>query len=427
VKRLLLLSLLVGCATTGQPPAPEPAEPPGLQLESFDWAWQRIAESHPDPAFEGTTWTALLEQYRPRAAQARTPAELRPVLRAMFAELGESHYGVLGSSVGEALGLDAGVGGDGTLGLTVRYVGDEAYVTRVERGPAADAGVAAGWALLQAGRVDPTAALNTVRASLTSERGAALYADRVVTAALDGPAGTFVEVRLRDGEDTEHTLRLERVAKEGQLQGFGNLPPTRVVVRSDSLDGVGYIAFNIFLPAVSQPFDAAMKRFVEQEVAGVVIDLRGNPGGLGAMVISQSGWFLGDREIKLAELITRQTTLHFSPNPRARRHEGKLAVLVDGLSASTSEILAGGLQAAGRARIFGATTAGMALPSLIERMPNGDALQFVTADLVDGAGRRLEGVGVVPDEPVPLTRAALLTGQDPVLEAARAWILEEPQ
>ena len=79
------------------------------------------------------------------------------------------------------------------------------------------------------------------------------------------------------------------------------------------------------------------------------------------------------------------------------------------------------LQAVGRARIFGSTSAGMALPAAAVPLPSGDRLMYPTADFVDPLKRRIEGVGVVPDQPIAPTPASLSKGADPVLDAAVAW------
>ena len=76
----------------------------------------------------------------------------------------------------------------------------------------------------------------------------------------------------------------------------------------------------------------------------------------------------------------------------------------------------------GRARLFGTTTCGMALPSVFERLPNGDGFQYAVADYVSTSGRRIEGQGVEPHQRVSLERKALLSGRDPVLDAATQWI-----
>lgn len=94
------------------------------------------------------------------------------------------------------------------------------------------------------------------------------------------------------------------------------------------------------------------------------------------------------------------------------------------LSASTSEIFAAGLQDHGRARIFGETSAGAALPAVIERLPNGDLFMHPMADLVRPSGERIEGRGVLPDVAVEVTREGLLKGIDAPLEAALSWIVD---
>ena len=125
---------------------------------------------------------------------------------------------------------------------------------------------------------------------------------------------------------------------------------------------------------------------------GMVIDLRGNPGGIGAMAMGMAGWLVKQTGERLGVMYMRGATLNFFINPRAEAFEGPVAVLVDGSSASTSEIFAGGLKDLGRARIFGTRTAAAALPSVITRLPNGDGFQYAVANYISagrkGAGRQ---------------------------------------
>jgi len=124
----------------------------------------------------------------------------------------------------------------------------------------------------------------------------------------------------------------------------------------------------------------------------------------------------------LGTMYLRDATLNFVINPRAQVFTGPVAVLVDGSSASTSEIFAGGLQDLGRARVFGTHTAAAALPSVFERLPNGDGFQYATANYISKGGKPLEGLGVTPDVEVKVSRQTLLAGHDPVVEAALEWI-----
>ena len=78
-----------------------------------------------------------------------------------------------------------------------------------------------------------------------------------------------------------------------------------------------------------------------------------------------------------------------------------MAILVDAMSGSATECFAGGMQSIGRARVFGQTSMGQALPALFDQLPNGDVLIHAYGDFVTADGTRLEGRGVVPDEMVP--------------------------
>ena len=138
--------------------------------------------------------------------------------------------------------------------------------------------------------------------------------------------------------------------------------------------------------------------------------------------MGMAGWLTDRQEQKLGTMYMRGATLKFIINPRAEAYTGPLAILVDGTSASTSEIFAGGLQDLHRARIFGTRTAGAALPSVITRLPNGDGFQYAVANYISEGGQPLEGQGVTPDVEVRLTRESLLAGHDAVLDAALEWI-----
>jgi carboxyl-terminal processing protease len=159
-----------------------------------------------------------------------------------------------------------------------------------------------------------------------------------------------------------------------------------------------------------------------RDADGLIIDLRGNPGGIGAMSFAMGGWLVSERGLKLGTLVTRDGSLNFTLFPRPRPFKAPVAVLVDELSMSTSEILAGGLKDLKRARVFGVRTPGAALPSTVEVLPNGDRFQYAFANYISANGQPLEGIGVVPDVETPWTRAALLEGRDPAVEAALCWI-----
>jgi carboxyl-terminal processing protease len=164
-------------------------------------------------------------------------------------------------------------------------------------------------------------------------------------------------------------------------------------------------------------------RFVEArlDAPGLIIDLRGNGGGLGWLAMGMAGWLL-EEPAHLGVMSTRETDLKVLVRPRPETFSGLVAILIDPLSGSASEMLAGGLQDLGRARVFGTTSAGAVLPSMVEKLPNGDGFQYAFAHYVSAGGTVLEGRGVTPDDEVEAAQEALLAGRDPVVEAALAWI-----
>jgi carboxyl-terminal processing protease len=197
--------------------------------------------------------------------------------------------------------------------------------------------------------------------------------------------------------------------------------------RTPAGNSAGVIAFNIWMAAIDPMFQKAIDE--HRSADGIVIDLRGNPGGLAAMLMGISGHFLTERK-PLGVMKTRRNELRFASNPRlvnaaGERVEpfaGPLAILVDALTGSASECFAGGMQSLGRARVFGQTSMGQALPAVFDKLPNGDVLIHAFGDFVTANGTRLEGRGVIPDEEVPLTRDDLLAGRDAALERALQWI-----
>jgi carboxyl-terminal processing protease len=174
-----------------------------------------------------------------------------------------------------------------------------------------------------------------------------------------------------------------------------------------------------------------LSRAVESiaDCQGIVLDVRGNPGGVGAMVMGFGGYFV-DSLVSLGTMRTRDLALNFAINPRRLRVKGQetgpfkgpVAILVDAMTASTSEIFATGMQRIGRARVFGERSAGAALPALMHALPSEDVFVHAVADFTDPAGSRIEGAGVIPDELVPLTQADLSKNVDAPLDAAIRWI-----
>ena len=395
-----------------------------LNIDSFEFIWTTIRDQYWDPTFGGLNWQAVHDELRPRMEHASTMQEARHVMREMIERLGKSHFGIIPADVyGDLDEREEGLG-PAITGLDVRVLEGKAIVTKVDDGSSAAAeGVRSGWEVVSVDDVPVAPALRRIGEVDRDSTMLQLHLSRSVQAKLSGAAGSQARVEFVDGGSRHVTKQIERVEPPGPLARFGYLPPMHVWFRSRKVaSNIGYLTFNLFLdPADLMPeFGDALKSCTE--CAGVIIDLRGNPGGLGIMATGLAGWFLDKPDQRLGTMHMRQTPIKFTVNPRLPTYRGAVAILVDGCSASTSEIFAEGMRDLGRARVFGTRTAGAALPSAIDKLPNGDGFQHAVADYISEGGQSLEGAGVIPDVEVKLTREALLGGRDPVLEAAIEWI-----
>jgi len=399
-------------------------------VDTFDAAWRIVRDSHFDPNMNGVDWNAVRTELRPRAQAATTAGELRAVIREMLGRLGQSHFALLPATPDSPRDRPVDISGD--PGIDVRLVGKDVLVTHVDpSSPADTAGVRMGWRVVSVDALPISSAIDTLEPSLP-DRLRVVEAWRAIETRLRGPAGSTATIVFDTGAGRNVTVDIVRQEAPGQPVTIGNLPTMYVQVTSEKRatpagGTAGVIGFNVWMPAVDARFEQAMDQLRGSD--GIVIDLRGNPGGLAAMIRGISGHFVADRK-SLGVMKTRDSELTFAANPRlvtadAQRVEpfaGPVALLLDGLSGSATECFAGGMQSIGRARVFGQVSMGQALPALFDTLPNGDLLIHAYGDFVTPDGTRLEGRGVIPDQAVPLRREDLLAGRDAPLDAALAWI-----
>ncbi len=428
-------------ARSAKPAAVLTADEQKVNADSYEYVWKTVRDKYWDAKIKGIDWTAAGEKYRAQAATATTQDEARAAMNALLHELGESHFGVFGVAEAGTEKDDAGHkgttqatdGGAGELGLVVRLSGHQAIVAELAEGGAAEAaGIKRGWVLVAVGKARVAKAIDSLSALEERTRGVTFA--QVMGHRLDVKAGRTVVLGFLDENDKARVVSVTASPAKSVPVKFGNIPEVQVARESRLLPGgVGYTRLSIFFdPAGTATwFNKSLNEMnADGQMKGLILDLRGNPGGIGAMAMSFGGFLVHQKGVQLGTMYQRSlnpgetTALKFIILPRTKTYDGPVAVLVDEFSVSTSEILAGGLQDIGRARVFGRPTPGMALPSYIENLPNGDKFQFVVANYISAGGKPLEGRGVQPDELIPLDRKLLAASPtDPVIAAASRWIL----
>ena len=425
----VVLTLGVQSSLLAQEPDPKHATKPAAlsdkkrakNIDSFEVIWKTIRDKHFDPKLGGLNWQAIHDELRPKVERATSMKEARAAMSDAIDRLGQTHFGIIPGE--EYEDIENVKSGPGEVGLDLRIVDGRAVVTSVHAGQSAQSGgVKTGWVIDKIGGKPVAQALKSAEVAYAKTGMVAAYKTRTVASRLHGPIGSRVAIDFFDDKDKPVHLELTARKPTGVAANFGHLPTYYVRFTARRIDGtVEYVSLNIFFDLVN-----VLKQFAEaietnRDADALIIDLRGNPGGMGAMSFAIGGWLVSERGSKLGTLITRDGSLNFTLQPRRRPYEGPVAVLVDELSMSTSEILAGGLKDLKRAKVFGTKTPGAALPSTVVELPNGDLFQYAFANYISTGGKPLEGVGVVPDVEVPLTRGALLLGRDPALDAALSW------
>lgn len=410
-------------------PATLPPLPETPYTATFDRVWRTVLEKHFDPTLACKDWPALRAEYGAKLTTVADAPAAYKVMNDLLETLGQSHFKVVPPASGAE--PDDKAGGPARVPVHVRMIGEELVVVDPKVG-GVDSGVPAGAALVKIG--DKTAESLIARARTEAMRPGevAYHAAFEASRALSCQPGqkrslTYLDPNLKGSEVTKDVTC---VTPPGELVSLGNLRdlPTTVEHRMLPSAGsgksgkkkIGYIAFNYWMLPMVERVKAAMTDLRGQGMEALVLDLRGNPGGVGAMSIPVARLLLQESG-SLGKLQFREFAQEFNVAGDPDAFAGPVIVLVDEGTASTSEIFAAGLRDLGRVRVAGArASAGAALPSLLERLDNGALLQYVVGDYHSAKGTVAEGDGVSPDITAVETRAQFAAGRDPVLEAATA-------
>jgi carboxyl-terminal processing protease len=355
---------------------------PDLRRASFEKVWRTVKEKHFDPNFGGVDWEKVREQYALRLSEVKNDQDLYELLQQMLNELKQSHFRIIPPEA--ILNERNDEPSTGQIGVACQIIEGRAMITRVEPGsPAARAGLRPGFLIAQIGDKSAEQVREQVKERLARRKEPAaladLYSDRILLSHINGKPGTTVTLKYLDERDRARAVTVGREPLKGELsQPFGNFPAQYTEFEAKRLaGGIGYIRFNIWVVSQMEKLRAAVKGM--SDAPGIIIDLRGNPGGVGGMAPGLAG-VLETRQISLGTMHMRSGHINFVAFPQANAYTGPVAILIDHGSASTSELFAAGMQESGRAIILGERSIGAALPSLFEKLPTGALFQYAIAD-----------------------------------------------
>ncbi|MEO1509851.1 MAG: carboxyl-terminal processing protease CtpA [Cyanobacteria bacterium J06633_23] len=230
-------------------------------------------------------------------------------------------------------------------------------------------------------------------------------------ARMRGPAGTIVTLKIDrlEAEPFEVNLTRERI----------NLNPVFSELRLEGDQSIGYIRLGQFNGNAVEDIRAALTSLEQQDAAGYVLDLRNNPGGLLQAGIEIARLWLDEGTIVYT--VNRQGILEsFEAGPKSLTQD-PLVLLVNGGTASASEILAGALQDNDRAQLVGETTFGKGLIQSLFDLPHGSGLAVTVAKYETPDHHDINKLGITPDLDVatePLVREQFATGDDAQYQAA---------
>ena len=430
------------------------ANPTKLRQETFELVWQTVNRTFYDPKFNGVDWQAVHDRYAPRVAAARSDAELYSLLQLMVNELHQSHFWVIAPEaipklrpkprgnrskeadepidegdesadepaaetaldlIKESLADRLSTG----IGIDVRVVDGTVLITRVDSGSAAArAGLRPGFVVKSIDGKPLAQALAELEANPVLRDIIRPEIPLVLIAKyMNGNLNDSIELTYANGRNVLRRVRLVREKLRGEMsEPVGNLPSLYTDFEAKRLaGGFGYIRFNAFVPNLMKKVCAALREM--HDARGIILDLRGNQGGLLGMSAGLAG-LVNDYSSMFGAMKTRSGRVPVIVMPQRKAYSGPLAILVDGSTLSAAEIFASGLQQEKRALVVGDITAGNALPSAVIKLPTGGLFQYAFGTYESADGEVLEGRGVVPDWIVKITRRNLLRSGDPQLAAA---------
>lgn len=394
------------------------------RTQTFEKVWNTVNEKHFDPTFGGVDWKKVGEIYQPKIIAAKTDAEFYSLLQDMLSELHQSHFSIIPPNAE----ITPTISGEGEIGIDLQIIEKAVIIIRVNpNSPAERSGLKPGFIIQSINDKTIAEILTPLEEKLGRRKNTLaqkeIQRNRILLTAISGKIGSSVKIEALNKKNKLQVFQIERVAFTGEMSpALAGLPPQRIVFEQKRIvKNIGYIRFNMWLLPQMVKLREAIRNF--QDAKGLIIDLRGNPGGIGAMTQGLAGLFVTE-ETSLGTSKNRFQETQLSVYPQDNPFSGRLLILTDSGTGSASEVFTAGMQGIKRAKVVGTTSAGAVLPAIIEKLPTGAKFLYATSDYRSPGNILVEGRGVKPDVEVKLTRKTLLQGRDLQIETAIKEILK---
>lgn len=376
-----------------------------LSLQSFfnqspkelvDEVWQIIDRTYVDGTFNQVDWKKVRNEYLKRPYKSNE--EAYKAIREMVKKIGDPYTRFMDPQEFRNMKIDT----SGELtGVGIQLAADEktkklTVIAPIEDSPAFTAGILSKDIILK----------------IDGKSTEGMDVNKAVTL-IRGPVGTPVKLTiLRGTNQIDYAIRRARIEIHAVKSSEVQSPQGKI----------GYIRLVQFSANAPTDMQKAIEKLEKQQVAGYVLDLRGNPGGLLYTSVDIARMWLSKGAIVSTKSRTGEQDKE-QANGRSLTNK-PLVVLVDGGSASASEILSGALQDNRRAALIGTKTFGKGLVQSVRQVGKDSGLAVTIAKYYTPNGRDINKNGIAPDVEVKLTEAQ---GKALVANRDKVGTLEDPQ
>ena len=373
---------LAGTIATASLFVPYSSSPVTAALEEspktiVDEVWQIVYSEFVDSEFNKVDW--LNERQKLLKKEYASEKEAYKAIRQSLKDLGDPYTRFLDPKEFEELTSQT----SGELsGVGIRLEIDKktsalTIVEPLENSPASSAGLQSGDRIVRIND-KPTELMTIEQASQE----------------IKGEVGTEIKLEIARNGKKPFDVVLERAQIE--------LPSVNYTLNQEGATKVGYIKLDEFSSHAAEQMEKAIADLSEKQASGFILDLRGNPGGLLFSSVEIARMWMAKGAI-VSTIDRKGGNQKFAANGNALT-DLPLVVLVDGYSASASEILAGALKENRRATVVGSRTYGKGTVQSVHSLSNGSGLAVTIAQYYPPSGEDINYKGIAPDIEVDLTR-----------------------